>query len=347
MLNKIISEDNIRQAKKLTLHSGKIVIVTHQVPDGDALGSSLGLYHFLKEFGKKEVQIVVPNDYPVFLHWMPGVKDVINAEWNERKAELAIASADLIFCLDFNTLKRISLLENHVRQSKAKKILIDHHLLPEDFCDVTISHPEISSTGELIFRFICRMGLFEHLNKSCAECIYTGMMTDTGAFTYNSGSYAVYYIISELLQKGIDKDAIYSRVYNQCQEGRIRLQGYLLYEKMKIFDEYKTSLITLSEQEYLRFNPKRGDTEGFVNIPLSMEKIVFSAFIREDRNIVRISLRSKGTFPTNRFATEVYGGGGHLNASGGEFSGTLEAAAEKFTEALPAYKDLLEFDYNP
>ncbi|MDR1632816.1 MAG: bifunctional oligoribonuclease/PAP phosphatase NrnA [Dysgonamonadaceae bacterium] len=342
MLNKIISEENIQKAKKLALHYDKIVIVTHQAPDGDALGSSLGLYHFLKQFGKKEVQVIVPNDYPAFLHWMPGTKSVINAEWQGRNAEFAIASADLIFCLDFNTLKRISQLENPVRQSKAKKILIDHHLSPEDFCDVTISHPEISSTSELVFRFICRMGMFEYVNEPCAECIYTGMMTDTGAFTYNSSSYAIYYIISELLQKGIDKDAIYSRVYNQCKEGRVRMQGYVLYEKMKIFDEYKTSLITLSEEEHLRFNPERGDTEGFVNIPLSMEKIVFSAFIREDKGIIRISLRSKGTFPTNRFAAEVYDGGGHLNASGGEFLGTLAEAVRKFEEALPGYRDLLE-----
>ena len=342
MLNRVISEDNIQKAKKLTFHYDKIVIVTHRAPDGDALGSSLGLYHFLKETGKRDVQVIVPNDYPVFLHWMPGAKSVINAEWQKKHAELVIASADLIFCLDFNTLKRIAQLENPVRQSKAKKILIDHHLSPENFCDVTISHPEISSTSELIFRFICRMGMFERINEPGAECIYTGMMTDTGAFTYHSSSYSIYYIISELLQKGIDKDAIYAKVYNQCKEGRVRMQGYVLYEKMKLFDEYKTALITLSEQEHMRFNPERGDTEGFVNIPLSMKKVVFSAFIREDKGIIRISLRSKGTFPTNRFAEEVYGGGGHLNASGGEFSGTLEEAVKKFEDALPVYKDLLE-----
>ncbi|MDR0733939.1 MAG: bifunctional oligoribonuclease/PAP phosphatase NrnA [Dysgonamonadaceae bacterium] len=342
MLNKVISEENIRKAKELMLRADKTVIVTHQVPDGDALGSSLGLYHFLKTIGKEKVQIIVPNDYPIFLRWMPDVKSIINAERQQKKAERAIAAADLIFCLDFNMPQRIAPLDNPVQQSKAKKILIDHHLSPADFCDVTISHPEISSTSELIYRFIVRMGMSEHIAKPCAECIYTGMMTDTGAFTYNSGSAAIYYIIGELLQKGIDKDAIYSMVYNRCQEGRIRLQGYLLYEKMRLFDEYRTSLITLSEQEYMQFNPERGDTEGFVNIPLSMEKVVFSAFIREDKHIVRISLRSKGTFPTNRFAADIYGGGGHLNASGGRFSGSLEEAVKKFEDALPTYKDLLK-----
>jgi phosphoesterase RecJ-like protein len=341
MLNKVIAEDNIQKAKKLVINYDKIVIVTHLAPDGDGIGSSLGLYHFMMELGK-EVQVIVPNDYPAFLHWMPGSKSVINAEWHKRNSELAIADADLIFCLDFNTLKRIAQLENAVRASKAKKILIDHHLSPEKFADVTISHPEISSTSELIFRFICRMGMFEYVNEPCAECIYTGMMTDTGAFTFNSNSPAVYYIISELLQKGIDKDAIYSKVYNQYAEGRVRLQGFVLYEKLKIFNEYRTSLIVLSEEEHLRFKPERGDTEGFVNIPLSMGNIVFSAFIREDKDIVRISLRSKGDFPTNQFATEVFGGGGHLNASGGEFYGKLEDAVKKFEEALPAYKDLLK-----
>jgi phosphoesterase RecJ-like protein len=341
MLNRVIAEDHIQKVKKLILHYDKIVIVTHLAPDGDAMGSSLGLYHFMMELGKK-VQVIVPNDYPAFLHWMPSSKNVMNAEWKKRDAESAIANTDLIFCLDFNTLKRSFHLENAIRQSRAKKILIDHHLDPEAFADVTISHPEISSTSELIFRFICRMGMYEYVNKPCAECIYTGMMTDTGAFTYNSNSPAIYYIISELLQKGIDKDAIYSRIYNQCAEGRIRMQGYILYEKMKIFTEYKTALITLSEEEHLRFNPERGDTEGFVNIPLSMGNIVFSAFIREDKNVVRISLRSKGNFPTNQFAAEVYGGGGHLNASGGEFYGKPEDAVKKFEEALPAYKHLLE-----
>ncbi|MDR2621232.1 MAG: DHH family phosphoesterase [Dysgonamonadaceae bacterium] len=339
MLNRVISEDNIQKAKKLVLNYDKIVIVTHLAPDGDALGSSLGLYHFMMELGK-EVQVIVPNDYPAFLHWMPGSKSIINAEWHKKNSEAAIANADLLFCLDFNTLKRSFLLENAIRESKAKKILIDHHLFPEEFANVTISHPEISSTSELIFRFICRMGMYEYVNEPCAECIYTGMMTDTGAFTYNSNSPAIYYIISELLRKGIDKDAIYSRIYNQYAEGRVRLQGYILYEKMKIFDEYKTSLMVLSEEEHMRFSPERGDTEGFVNIPLSIGNIIFSAFIREDKDVIRISLRSKGDFPTNQFATEVYGGGGHLNASGGEFYGKLEDAVKKFEEALPGYKHL-------
>jgi phosphoesterase RecJ-like protein len=243
--------------------------------------------------------------------------------------------------LDFNTLSRIERIAESVRKSPAKKILIDHHPYPDDFCDVTISHPEISSTSELIFRFICRMGMFEYLDKNAAECIYAGMMTDTGAFTYNSNSPAIYYIISELLNKGIDKDKIYSKVYNHYTESRMRLEGYVLYEKMKIFSEYRAALISLSQEEQKRFQWKKGDTEGFVNLPLSINDIILSAFIREEEKIIRISLRSKGDFPCNELAHEVFNGGGHLNASGGEYNGTLEEAIALFTEALPRYEHLL------
>jgi len=340
MLNKIISEQSIQKAKKLIDKYDKIIIVTHTSPDGDALGSSLALYHFLMEYGK-QVNIVVPNEFPEFLQWLPGTDQIIIAEKYPSLAAEALDAAELIFFLDFNALKRIEQLEPLVRKSSAHKILIDHHLDPEDFCEITISHPDICSTGELIFRFICRMGLFDFIDQPCAECIYTGMMTDTGGFTYNSNSPAIYYVISELLNKGIDKDAIHSRIYCNYSERKIRMQGFVLYNKMKILREYKTSLITLTYDEHQRFRSQKGDTEGFVNIPLSIKNVVFSAFIREEKEVVRISFRSKRNFPTNQFAREVFGGGGHLNASGGEFYGKLSDAVRVFEEALPRYKHLL------
>jgi len=340
MLNKIIAEDNIQKANKLINKYDKIIIITHTSPDGDALGSSLALYHFFVEYGK-QVNVVVPNEFPEFLRWMPGASKIINAEKNLSIVNELMDAAELIFFLDFNVLKRTELLEPLIRKSTANKILIDHHLNPEIFSDIIISHPDISSTGELIFRFICRMGLFEYINKSCAECIYTGMMMDTGAFTFNSNSPAIYYIIRELLLKGIDKDAIYAKIYCNSSERKIRMQGYALHKKMKIFKEYKTSLLSLTYAEHQHFRSQKGDTEGFVNIPLMIENIVFSAFIREEKDVVRISLRSKGDFPTNQFAREVFGGGGHLNASGGEFFGKLEDALRRFEEALPLYKHLL------
>ena len=340
MLTKIIAEESIQRAKKLVNQFDKIVIIAHVSPDGDALGSSLALYHFLIELDK-QANVIVPNEFPDFLSWMKGAHDIIIHEKSKSIAEETIEAAELIFCLDFNVLSRIGQLAPLVGQSSAKKVMIDHHLNPGDFCDVIISYPNISSTSELIFRFICRMGMFEYLNKTCAESIYTGMMTDTGAFTYNSNSPEVYYIISELLQKGIDKDAIYSRVYNTYSEFRIRMMGFVLYNKMKILHDYKTSLITLSNEELQQFNRKKGDTEGFVNIPLSIEDVVFSVFIREDKDMVKISFRSKGSFPCNQVASDLFGGGGHLNAAGGEFYGSLEEAAGLVENALPNYKHLL------
>jgi phosphoesterase RecJ-like protein len=340
MLNKIIAEESIQKAKKLINKSDQIVIVTHVSPDGDAIGSSLALYHFLTELGK-QVNVIVPNEFPEFLRWMADADEIIIGDRSPEIARETIEVAELIFCLDFNGLKRISQLEPIVKEASGKKIMIDHHPYPEDFCDLTISHPEISSTSELIFRFICRMGLFEYVEKPCAECIYVGMMTDTGAFTFNSNSPAIYYIISELLGKGIDKDEIHSKVYDNCSKYRVRLQGFILHEKMQLFEEYNTALITLSLEEHKKYNPQKGDTEGFVNIPLSIENIVFSAFIREEKDMGRISFRSRGNFPTNQFAQEIFNGGGHLNASGGEFYGSLADAITLFKEALPRYKHLL------
>ena len=340
MLNKIIPEDKIQKARKLIEKWDKIVIVTHISPDGDAIGSSLALWHFLNQTGK-QANVIVPDQFPDFLKWMKGTNDIVIATNDPVIAEETIAAAELIFCLDFNNPKRIGKLAPWVEASSAKKIMIDHHPEPEDFCDITISHPEVSSCAELVFRFISRMGMFEYIDLPCAENIYTGMMTDTGAFTYNSNSPQIYFIISELLCIGIDKDAIYDRVYNDYTESRIRLQGFVLYEKMKIFKEYKTALITLSKEELRRFHRKKGDTEGFVNIPLSIDDIVFSVFIREEQDMIKISLRSKGDFPSNQFSAEVFGGGGHLNASGGEYKGKLEDAVALFENALPRYKDLL------
>lgn len=340
MLNKIIAEKQIQKAEKILNESDKIVIISHVSPDGDAVGSSLGLYHFFLQLGKS-VNVLVPNNFPDFLKWMKGANDITIGDRKKQIAKELIEAADLIFCLDFNALNRIDQLAPLVESSKAKKIMIDHHLDPGVFCDVTISYPEISSTSELVFRFICRLGMFDLIDKNASECIYTGMMTDTGAFTFNSNSPQIYFIISELIGKGINKDEIYDKVYNNYSECRIRLQGYVLYEKMKIYSKYNTALITLSKEEQQHFKWKKGDTEGFVNIPLSIDGIIFSVFIREEKEMVKISLRSKGSFPTNKFSSHVFNGGGHLNASGGEFYGTLEEAVNLFENSLPEYKQLL------
>ncbi len=342
MLSKVIAQANIDHAEKWFERADKIVIVTHVSPDGDAIGSSLGLCHFL-ESQEKTVNVIVPNAFPDFLRWMPGAKDIIRYDKYAEFAGKLLNEADVICCLDFNALSRIDAMADAVAQSPARKMMIDHHLHPESFCRIIISHPEISSTSELVFRLICRLGYFEDITKEGAECIYTGMMTDTGGFTYNSNNREIYFIISELLSKGIDKDEIYRKVYNTYSEGRLRLMGYVLYDKMQVFPQFNSALIWLTKEEQRKFQYIKGDTEGFVNIPLSIKNIVFSVFLREDteKNMIKISLRSVGTFPCNKVAAEFFNGGGHLNASGGEFYGTMEEAIELFKQALVKYEELL------
>lgn len=340
MFTKIIHPDKIAKVGDFINKADKVVIVTHVSPDGDAIGSSIGLYHYLVNLGL-EVNIVVPNEYAFFLKWVQGTKDILIHSKYAEFADKLIEDADLIFCLDFNVLNRIKNVGPAVEVSKAKKVLIDHHPYPSDFSDLVISHPEVSSTSELIFRLICQMGDFEQITKASAESIYMGMMTDTGAFTYNSNNAEIYYIIGQLLSKGIDKDLIYSKVYHNYSADRYRMMGYILSEKMKIFEEYGAALLYLSEDEQKKFNAKKGDTEGFANIPLNIKGITFSAFFREDENLIKISFRSQGDFPTNAFASECYNGGGHLNASGGEFLGSLEDAVALFERKLPEYSELL------
>lgn len=342
MLTKVIAQAEVDHVEKWFERAEKIVIVSHVSPDGDAIGSSLGLYHFLTS-QEKTVNVIVPNAFPEFLHWMPGAKEVIVYDKYKEYADKLINEADVLCCLDFNVLSRIDEMEEVVRNTPARKMMVDHHLYPGDFCRITISHPEISSTSELVFRLICQLGNFSDITKEGAECIYTGMMTDTGGFTYNSNDREIYYIISELLSKGIDKDEIYRKVFNTHSEGRLRLMGYVLYDKMQVFPEFNSALIWLDASEQKRFQYKKGDTEGFVNIPLSIKDVRFSVFLREDteKKMIKVSLRSVGTFPCNKVASEFFNGGGHLNASGGEFYGPMEEAINLFKQALVKYQDLL------
>lgn len=341
MLTKVIEQSKIDHFTKWFNRADKIVIVSHVSPDGDAIGSSLGLYHFLLS-QDKDVNVIVPNVFPDFLKWMPGSKDILLYDRYKDFADKLIREADVICCLDFNALKRIEDMAGSVAASPARKIMLDHHLHPEEFCRITISHPEISSASELVFRLICRIGYFGDISRECAECIYTGMMTDTGGFTYNSNNREIYFIISELLSKGIDKDAIYRKVYNTYSESRLRLMGYVL-SNMRVYREYNSALISLTKDEQGKFDYIKGDSEGFVNIPLTIKNVCFSCFLREDteKRMIKISLRSVGSFPCNRLAAEYFNGGGHLNASGGEFYGTMDEAVKVFEEALEKYKPLL------
>lgn len=340
MISKIIDEDLIQEAKAYIEDAENIVITTHVSPDGDAIGSSLAFCIFLRTIGKI-ANVIVPNDFPGFLKWMPASSDIIVYEKKKTVADELIEQADLIFALDFNVLKRIDSVAISVADSAAKKIIVDHHLDPGNFADLVISYPQFASTSEMIFRIICRMGYFTELNKECAECIYTGMMTDTGGFTYNSNGAEVYVIVSELIKKGIDKDAIYDKVYNNYSESRYRLMGYMLYEKMKLYPEYGAAMISLTADELSKYDFKKGDTEGFVNMPLSIKGIIFSAFFKEEGGKIKCSFRSQGDVATNTFAAQYFNGGGHKNASGGESYDNMEQVIEAFEKALPSLKDEL------
>ncbi|MDO5570032.1 MAG: bifunctional oligoribonuclease/PAP phosphatase NrnA [Bacteroidales bacterium] len=338
MITKIIREENIEKVKKIIDKNSKFAIVTHISPDGDAVGASLGLYNYFSEIDKDAV-VIFNDSVSDNLRWMPGIKDSLYYEQYKQECSDILENADVIFCLDFNTPKRMGELSELVLKSKAIKILVDHHLYPGDFCQVIISHPEISSASELIFRLICRMGEYENINYDCATCIYTGMMTDTGAFTYNSNNPEIYVIISQLLKIGINKDWIYDQVNNHFSENRERLMGYTISQKMRTYPQFKSAIITLNSEELIRYDYKKGDTEGFVNIPLSIKGIVFSAFFREDKDYIKISLRSKGDFPANKIAEMYFNGGGHKNAAGGEYFGSLDEAIARLEEVIPAFNE--------
>ncbi|QRX64975.1 DHH family phosphoesterase [Dysgonomonadaceae bacterium zrk40] len=323
----------------------QIVITTHLSPDGDAIGSSLALYHFLKKQGK-QARIIVPNSFPHFLKWMKGAGDISVAEYNPEAARHILFHADLIFSLDYNIHKRIGLMAPMLEASPATKILIDHHLLPGNGFDIVASHPDISSTSELIFRLLFQAGKYEVMSKTEAECIYCGMMTDTGGFTYNSSDPEIFEIISLLLRKEINKDAIYSKVFHNYSAERFRLLGFTLSKRMEVYPDLHAALIWLSKEDQAQFQFNKGDTEGFVNYPLSIRGIIFSTFIREDEGLIKLSFRSQQSFPCNEFASDFFNGGGHLNASGGEFYGSLEMALQRFTEGLEKYEELLKQSIN-
>ncbi len=336
MITKVIPEEKVVATYKAIQRARRIVIVAHKRPDGDAIGSCLGLYHFLYAF-ERETFVILPDAIPSNMTILPSSSEIINYEQNVEHCKAIIAETDLIFCLDFNNLERIGALGTLIAQSEAEKIMIDHHLDYQTFADVCISHPEIASTSELIFRLICRMGYFADMSLQTAECICAGMLTDTGGLAYNSNSPEIYTIFAELLRKGVDKDALYRHLFNTYKESRMRLMGYVLSQKLEIIPECHTALFSLTEEELKQYNYEKGDTEGFVNLPLSIDGIIFSIFAREEKDTVKLSLRSVGNFPANKFASHFFEGGGHLNASGAESKLSLQETIDKIKQVLPDF----------
>ncbi len=341
MLTKIINPELVTKFKDWQKEYKQFVIIAHTNPDGDAIGSSLALYHYLK-YLRKNVCVIMPNQFPDFLRWLPGADNIMNYDYYTDVANIKIADADVICCLDFNKLNRVDEMAEKIRESKAKKVLIDHHLDPEQFADIIISHPEQSSTCELLYRFLCDLGYYYKMNTIVATCIYTGMMTDTGGFTYNSNNPELFFIVSMLLQKHVDKDLVYRKVNYNFSASRLFLQGQVLSD-MEVLPDYHTAILTLTREQQQKYHYSKGDSEGFVNIPLQIKDVIFTCFLREDteKDIVKISLRSIGEFPCNVVAEE-FNGGGHKNASGGELQKTdAKMASIRFKEVLEKYKSLL------
>lgn len=340
MLTKTINQNSADRFLKWIDMADKIVITTHVSPDGDAIGSALGLWHFLRARGK-DVFVVVPNSFPDFFNWMPGISDIIVYDKNRDLADDMLAKADVICCLDYNLPSRTADMEQSLVASSARKILIDHHLHPSDFCNIVVSHPDMSSTCEVLFRFICALGAWGEVSSEIATCIYTGMMTDTGCFSYNSNNPEIFFIISQLLSRGIDKDKIYRQVFYTQSESRMRLIGYALSQKMSVLYDFASAVIILNRDELAKYSYSKGDTEGLVNEPLSIKGIKLSVFLREDADMIKVSSRSVGDFPCNEVMAKYFGGGGHLNAAGGEFYGTLEEAEETLKKALVDFQEKL------
>lgn len=325
MLRRIINDVHVRELRRMLNVAQNIVITCHVSPDGDAVGSSLCLLHLLHRMGK-EAHVVTPDMIPSSLTFLPGLKDVVVFTRQELMAKHFMENADLIVCLDFNALYRVDRLSTLLKEAKAKKVLIDHHLEPEDFADLTISYPKMSSTCELLFRLIYATGLMKFMSKWSATCLYTGMMTDTGNFTYNSNDPDLYLMIAELLRFGIDKDNIYNMAMNTFSVDRLRLMGYALSEKMELFPEVGGALIELTHEELVKFHYQRGDTESLVNRPLAIPGIYWSIFLRDDVEYIKVSARSTGDFAVNGYCEQYFSGGGHKNAAGGEFRGSMEDA---------------------
>ena len=338
---KPISEPTISSLKKIISETRHPLILIHYNPDGDAIGSALAFYHYLVKKGKSPV-LVSPNDYPEFLHWLPGNNNVLVYKRQSGTVLNALEKADVIFALDFNDSDRVNDLEKYFINATAKKVLIDHHPEPGNFADLIISDVIYSSTAELVYQVIELLGDDNLVDRTIAECLYTGIMTDTGSFNYNSSQPYTYYVVSKLIGLGINKDQIYWNIYDNYSADRMRLLGYCLYKKMEVFPEYHTAIISITKKELETFNFAPGDSEGFVNYPLSIKGIRFSAIFVENDKHVKISLRSKGNFATNKFAEKHFNGGGHKNASGGNSYESLEKSLQKFRDLLPQYKTELD-----
>jgi len=333
--------EDIKAVEKLLSVPQKIVIIPHKNPDGDAIGSTLALWHYLENRGQKAT-VISPNDYPKFLKWMPGNDKILNFESKNTQALAALQQATMIFTLDFNHLGRAGQLEPLLEASRATFIMIDHHQAPADYAVVTYSDVMMSSTCEMVYNFIEFLGDANKITPEMAHCIYTGIMTDTGSFKFSSTTSRTHQVVADLIDKGANNTEIHHQIYDTNSPSRLHLLGTAL-KNMVILEEYRTAYITLSQEELDKYDFKKGDTEGFVNYGLTLEGIRFAVIFIENKEegIIKISFRSVGDFSVNEFARNHFNGGGHDNAAGGRSEVSIEETAKKFVSLLANYKDKL------
>ncbi len=328
-----MDKSQLDELKRTIEASPNIVITTHHNPDGDAIGSVLGLYHALKAVGVNS-QMVTPNGFPDFLGWLPDADKIVHYSKDKKLVEDIFGKADLIFCLDFNGFKRVEDMAESLEKSPAKRVLIDHHPNPESQFNISISFTEVSSTAELIYEVIESLYTDKAITYSCAVCLYTGIMTDTGSFSYACSRERTFAIAGKLIAKGVNVEEVQGMVYNNFSENRMRLLGFSLAERMKVYPQHHAACIWLSRSDLNKFKHQVGDTEGFVNYPLSIKGIVFSILFTENEGFVKVSLRSRGNFAVNTFAKLYYQGGGHKNAAGGKAFMSIDQAVKQFEDLI-------------
>ena len=343
-MEKLIDSNKANELHRLIERSNRIVLTCHVRPDGDAIGSTLGLWHLLRALGK-DATVVVPDKAPVSLAFLPGFKEIAVYTCHPKFCEKTFSEADMVICCDFNIPSRQDSLAPVTQSSPGVKVLIDHHQEPGDFASLMFSYPEMSSTCELVFRIIAAMGLYGEVGLECATCLLTGIITDTRNFSVNCKNPDIYDILMRLLEKGADKERIVKEALSTRSLSSLRLEAYALSEKLEIFSAHKGALVTLSRAELERFNYEKGDTEGLVNRPLEVRGMVFSIFMREDPDCIKVSARSCDNFPVSEICKNLYGGGGHRQAAGGEFHGSLEECRKILIDSLPDYDKYLKKGY--
>lgn len=350
-MNKIVSKEKIDSFLKLLDQAERVVLTCHVHPDGDAVGSTLGLMHLLRVLGK-HATVVVPDSPPKNLRFLPSFNDIAVYTRHDPYCVRVVEESDLIICCDFNKPSRQDHLEPLISGAKAPKVLIDHHMGPDMDCVVEFSYPDMSSTCELAFRIIAGAGLYSDMNVESATCLLTGLITDTQNFTVNVKNYDIYEILMKLMEKGADKTRIIDECVKACSYDGLKLRSYAISEKLEIFPEHRAALITLSREELDRYHYEKGDTEGLVNEALNIRGMVYSIFMRQDPDCIKVSARSRYGFPVSQICEDLFNGGGHLMASGGEFKGTLEECRQKLIDHMGDYDGKLprkieKLDYRP